>query len=212
MTQHDTSGADHDSGGSQAKETDGEDLDGSIDKGDYGCGKWDRNTLSTTSNIPGPGSQTSARRSENVGCEDDPGTLTTTHIRKAELKQTAFVVALAGLIGLTSWAIATISTWLVPVYVTAIVLIFVIPHSQRAGGDNDASHTCKLRDQANRAGTSQRPPRVVRDRAIQAAYDSAGASTSGALRSGSDARTLQRARSRARNQGSSVPNRPSNRP
>jgi hypothetical protein len=43
----------------------------------------------------------------------------------------AGVVLLAGLMGVTSWVIASTSTWLVPVYVTAMVLIFVAPRSSR---------------------------------------------------------------------------------
>ncbi len=198
MTEQDTTGVDQDSGASQTERTDGDDLDGSIDKGDYRCGKQDRTTLSTTSSTPRPRRQPLARPTENIDREYDPGTLTTTRIRMAELKQTASVVALAGLIGLTSWAVASISTWLVPVYVTAIVLIFSLPQSNRAGGDDHASDTSRLRDQTNRAGKAQRPPRVVRDRAIQTGYDSAGASNSGVERLRSDATTFQHARNRAR--------------
>ena len=43
------------------------------------------------------------------------------------------VVVLAALMGFTSWVVASISTWLVPVYVTAMVLIFVTPQAQHLG-------------------------------------------------------------------------------
>jgi hypothetical protein len=44
------------------------------------------------------------------------------------------MVALAGLLGLTSWVVASVSTWLVPVYVTAMVFIFVPPRAQTLEG------------------------------------------------------------------------------
>jgi hypothetical protein len=47
------------------------------------------------------------------------------------------MVALAGLLGLTSWAVASVSTWLVPVYVTAMVFIFVSPRAQPPEGSQD---------------------------------------------------------------------------
>lgn len=48
------------------------------------------------------------------------------------------IVLLAGLIGLTSWVVASLSTWLVPVYVTALVLIFATPRANHRG-DAEAS-------------------------------------------------------------------------
>jgi hypothetical protein len=46
---------------------------------------------------------------------------------RAKLVRTLGIVVLAALMGLTSWVVASISTWLVPVYVIAMVLIFVMP-------------------------------------------------------------------------------------
>jgi hypothetical protein len=42
------------------------------------------------------------------------------------------LVLLAGLMGLTSWAVASLATWLVPLYVIGMVLIFVSPRSQKS--------------------------------------------------------------------------------
>ena len=44
------------------------------------------------------------------------------------------MVVLAGLLGLTSWVVASVSTWLVPVYVTAMVFIFVSPRAENPEG------------------------------------------------------------------------------
>ncbi len=40
------------------------------------------------------------------------------------------IIILAVLMGLTSWVIASVWTWLVPFYVAAIVLILVLPQGQ----------------------------------------------------------------------------------
>ncbi len=60
-----------------------------------------------------------------------PGEPANSAARHAELLRTLGIVALAALMGLTSWVVASISTWLVPVYVTAMVLIFVTPQVQQ---------------------------------------------------------------------------------
>jgi hypothetical protein len=44
------------------------------------------------------------------------------------------VVVMAGIMGLTSWVVASVSTWLVPVYVTVMVLIFATPRTTRPEG------------------------------------------------------------------------------
>ena len=46
---------------------------------------------------------------------------------------------LAGLLGITSWVVASVSTWLVPVYVTAMVFIFVSPRVEPPEGSRGAA-------------------------------------------------------------------------
>ena len=48
------------------------------------------------------------------------------------------MVVLAGLLGITSWVVASVSTWLVPVYVTAMVFIFVSPRAENPEGSQGA--------------------------------------------------------------------------
>ena len=66
----------------------------------------------------------------------DPGAPAEEGTRPTRLGKTLGMVVLAGLLGLTSWVVASVSTWLVPVYVTAMALIFVIPRAdaRRAQG------------------------------------------------------------------------------
>jgi len=47
--------------------------------------------------------------------------------RRRDLGKTVGILVMAVLMGLTGWVVASISTWLVPVYVTVMVLIFVAP-------------------------------------------------------------------------------------
>ena len=56
----------------------------------------------------------------------------TATIGPSEAKWTKIVglVLLAGLMGLTSWVVASLATWLVPLYVIGMVLIFVSPRSR----------------------------------------------------------------------------------
>jgi hypothetical protein len=48
---------------------------------------------------------------------------------RRQLGRTTGVVVLVGVMSLTSWVIASLSIWLVPVYVAAMVLILVVPRS-----------------------------------------------------------------------------------
>jgi len=56
------------------------------------------------------------------------------------LGKTTGIITLAILIGATSWAVASLSTWLVPVYVTGMVLIFALPRPQPAGSREPVNH------------------------------------------------------------------------
>jgi hypothetical protein len=71
------------------------------------------------------------------------------------------MVVLAGLLGLTSWVVASVSTWLVPVYVTAMALIFVMPRAERPPGLgplDDKGEPDLDKDQGSEAsGLSRRP-------------------------------------------------------
>jgi len=71
--------------------------------------------------------------------------------------------------GLTSWVVASISTWLVPVYVTAMVLIFVIPQVQHLGEPGPAGEPAGV--SADRASEATSP--------ASSGADSPGATTLG---------------------------------
>jgi hypothetical protein len=98
------------------------------------------------------------------------------------MRQTLGIIVLATLLGLTSWVVASISTWLVPVYVTAIVLIFVLPGAEGARGvvaAGDGDKPASSSDDTSTAGgfRSHRP--VASAPVSDEKGDASGASTSG---------------------------------
>jgi hypothetical protein len=111
------------------------------------------------------------------------------------------MVVLAGLLGLTSWVIASVSTWLVPVYVTAMALIFVIPRAERPRGSGplgDKGEPDLDKDQGSEASGLSSPDPASRNAVVQAASSPAEASASDTDGSGPGAVRPKRARSRAR--------------
>lgn len=85
------------------------------------------------------------------------------------------LVALAGLLGLTSWVVASVSTWLVPVYVTAMVFIFVSPRVESPEGSRGAGDTRQPAAGEEPARGARSPSRKVPPPS-QAAEPSAGGS------------------------------------
>ncbi|MFO0889184.1 MAG: hypothetical protein U0790_08595 [Isosphaeraceae bacterium] len=85
-------------------------------------------------------------RQANADAEDRrdhgpiPGDSTEGRIARGELKKTVGILTLAALMGITSWVVASLSTWLVPVYVTAMALIFAFPRSQHPRSSPRAQH------------------------------------------------------------------------
>jgi len=111
------------------------------------------------------------------------------------------MVVLAGLLGLTSWVIASVSTWLVPVYVTVMALIFVIPRAERPPGSGplgDKGEPDLDKDKGSEASGLTSPDPDPRDAVVQAASSSAEALASDTDWSGPGAVKPKRARSRAR--------------
>jgi len=111
------------------------------------------------------------------------------------------MVVLAGLLGLTSWVVASVSTWLVPVYVTAMALIFVIPRAERprdSGPLGDTGEPDLDKEKGSEASGLSSPDPAPRDTVVQAASGPAEASASGTDSSGPGAVKPKRARSRAR--------------
>ena len=125
-------GADWDNETGRPEETDGENPEGSIGQDGSKCVKQDGTCLSPTSSTPKVRSSTASRRTP-FRRHHEPGEPATAGARRAELVRILGIVVLAALMGLTSWVVASISTWLVPVYVTAMVLIFVIPRVPHPG-------------------------------------------------------------------------------
>ena len=85
----------------------------------------------------------------------EPGEPATAGARRAELVRILGIVVLAALMGLTSWVVASISTWLVPVYVTAMVLIFVFPQAPHLGEPEPAGEPAGV--SADRASEATSP-------------------------------------------------------
>ena len=95
----------------------------------FQCDEQDGASLSTnlpTSRMKRPSALRAMASCHRQETGDEPGARS----RGARIGQTLGVIVLATLLGLTSWVVASISTWLVPVYVTAIVLIFVLPEPE----------------------------------------------------------------------------------
>ena len=109
--------------------------------------------MSSTSSTPKVRSSTASRRT-SLRRHHEPGEPATAGARRAELVRTLGIVVLAALMGLTSWVIASISTWMVPVYVTAMVLIFVIPQVQHLGEPEQASEPAGVSTDRASAATS----------------------------------------------------------
>jgi hypothetical protein len=85
--------------------------------------------LNGTSSIPKRGHRLATQqRAFRCGNRLETQAKVETHQRK--LVRTLSVVALAGLMGLTSWVVALVSSWLVPVYATVMVLIFILPRAR----------------------------------------------------------------------------------
>ena len=147
-------GADWDNETGRPEETDGENPEGSIGKDGSKCVKQDGTSLSPTSSTPKVRSSTASRRTP-FRRHHEPGEPTTAGARRAEPVRILGIVVLAALMGLTSWVVASISTWLVPVYVTAMVLIFVIPRVQHLGEPGPAGEPAGV--SADRASEAASP-------------------------------------------------------
>jgi hypothetical protein len=131
----------------------------------------------------------------------DPGVPAEEGTRPTRLGQTLGMVVLAGLLGLTSWVIASVSTWLVPVYVTAMALIFVTPRAkppQGSGFLGDKGKPDLDKQKGSEASGLSSPDADPRDATVKTASDPAEALASETDWSGSGAVKPKRARSRAR--------------
>ena len=146
--------ADWDNKTGRSEETDGETPEGSIGQDGSKCVKQDGTCLSPTSSTPKVKSSTASRRTP-FRRHHEPGEPATAGARRAELVRILGIVVLAALMGLTSWVVASISTWLVPVYVTAMVLIFVIPQVQHLGEPEPAGEPAGV--SADRASEATSP-------------------------------------------------------
>ena len=146
--------ADWDNKTGRPEETDGENPEGSIGQDGSMCVKQDGTSLSPTSSTPKVKSSTASRRTP-FRRHHEPGEPATAGARRAELVRILGIVVLAALMGLTSWVVASISTWLVPVYVTAMVLIFVFPPVQHLGEPEPAGEPAGV--SADRASEATNP-------------------------------------------------------
>ena len=146
--------ADWDNKTGRPEETDGENPEGSIGQDGSKCVKQDGTSLSPTSSTPKVRSSTASRRTP-FRRHHEPGEPATAGARRAELVRILGIVVLAALMGLTSWVVASISTWLVPVYVTAMVLIFVFPQVQHLGEPGPAGEPAGM--SADRASEAASP-------------------------------------------------------
>jgi len=158
--------------------------------------------LSTTASTPNKRPRAKAKRAFDRH-RLDPGTPAEEGTRPTRLGKTLGMVVLAGLLGLTSWVIASVSTWLVPVYVTAMALIFVTPRAERPRGSGllgDKDKPDLDKEKGSEASGLSSPDPDPRDAAVQAASDPAEASASASDIdwSASGAVKPRRARTRAR--------------
>jgi hypothetical protein len=170
--------SDRDGRAGQASGMDWADLNDSTGRIDSGCNKQDRNLLSKSSSTLRSGIPSSKRRLDRPQPEGQPGTASSAMVGPSDLTRRLSIAALAVLVGLTSWAIASVSSGLVGLYASAMVLIFALPRSDRSSRDpksEDDGH----RDQPQELGEPERRLRVRRKRSDSAVYgDCAGPDTS----------------------------------
>jgi hypothetical protein len=146
----------------QGSGSDGANLIGSIKKTDSGCSRQDRTPLSTSASTPNARPRSPSRRTERLPCPDSPGTAANA-LRSPKAARTLSVVALAVLVGLTSWAIASVSSGLVGVYASVMVLIFALPRADRPEAAAVKSDDDRQRDRSKRPGEPEVRRRVRRD-------------------------------------------------
>jgi len=158
--------------------------------------------LSTTASTPNMRPRAMAKAKRAVDRHRlDPGVPAEEGTRPTRLGKTLGMVVLAGLLGLTSWVIASVSTWLVPVYVTAMALIFVIPRAERPQGTGplgDKGEPDLDRDKGSEACGLSSPDPESRDAVVQGPSNPAEASASDTDWAGTGTVKPKRARSRAR--------------
>lgn len=167
---------------------------------DFECGKQDGLSLSTTASTPNMRPRAMAKRAV-VRHRLDPGAPAEEGTRPTRLGKTLGMVVLAGLLGLTSWVVASVSTWLVPVYVTAMALIFVIPRAERPPGSGplgDKGEPDLDKGQGSEASGLASPDPAPRDAVVHAASSPDEASASDNDGSGTGTVKPKRVRSRAR--------------
>ena len=190
--------ADWDNETGRPEETDGENPEGSIGQDGSKCVKQDGTSLSPTSSTPKVKSSTASRRTP-FRRHHEPGEPATAGARRAELVRILGIVVLAALMGLTSWVVASISTWLVPVYVTAMGLIFVIPQVQLLGEPEPAGEPAGV--SADRASEAASPASSGADSPGATTLEGDGspdASATGAKPSGSPTPKRRRTRGQGR--------------
>jgi len=191
-------GADWDNETGRPEETDGENPEGSIGQDGSKCVKQDGTSLSPTSSTPKVRSSTASRRTP-LRRYHEPDEPANTGARRAVLVRTLGIVVLAALMGLTSWVVASISTWLVPVYVTAMVLIFVMPQVQLLGEPEPAGEPAGVSADRAREATSPASSGAASPGATTLGVDgSPEASATGAKPAGSPTPKRRRTRGQGR--------------
>ena len=113
--------------------------------------------MSTTSTTSGSRPRAAAGRAQQARPDHDSDATPDLGDRRTDLGKTAGVVVMAVLMGLTSWVVASVSTWLVPVYVTAMVLIFVVPRAHHPAGRERAGGGTRQGDRTDHAHGASGP-------------------------------------------------------
>jgi hypothetical protein len=187
--------------GDQAKrrEWTGKDLIGSTRKTDSGCSRQDRTPLSTSSSTPRQGSRTSRRRTDRIQSGADPVTPQIVDAPRFDHARVVSVVALAILVGLTSWAIASVASWLVGVYASVMVLIFTLPRKDGANRGCDQDRNDRSGVRTKWPEEARRVRRDARDGATQDNPAAVSTATSDNIPpSAAPATPVKRSRSRTR--------------
>jgi hypothetical protein len=153
--------------------------------------------LSRNSSTPRPRRQNPNRRNDRTSSATDPTVRINTIVRPRAHIRAISVVALAMLVGLTSWAIASVAAWLVGVYASVMVLIFALPRGERA----DEDHRRKDEERTTRPGNAHEPNRSgqdLRESSTASAHGRSLTSASGATPFRAESSSLRRVRTRVR--------------
>ena len=119
-----------------------------------------RPSLIATSRKPNTRSGPEARR-PRAGFHTPSGSGLRAVVDGRRIRTVLVGLGLGALMGATTWAVASVSIWLVPVYLLLMVLIFATPRAERAGSKSEGSRAKHFVVEADEVGRDPGEDRAV---------------------------------------------------